>query len=228
MTVLGYYPSATRPFEGSMMTAVSSALENRDGKFHGCKIEATTLHPMMHANLAQWPGDPAGMKRQLAMFNHGVPLVVLTRDRDRGRVTVDEDGEPHVEYTISECDGASAAEGLVAAARILVATGAHTVVTGQVDVPMFKVPSNDVAHPETVAHCERIARAGVKPLRAGMFSAHQMGTARMSTAPNRGVTNARGKVWGVDGLYVADGSLFPSPSGVNPMVTIYAVAYSVA
>ncbi|KAJ3352101.1 hypothetical protein GGF32_003903 [Allomyces javanicus] len=228
MTVLGYYPSAMRPFEGSMMTAVSPALESRDGAFHGCKIEATTLHPMMHANLAQWPGDPAEMKRQLAMFDCAVPLVVLVRDRDRGRVSLDEDGEPRVEYAISEFDGASAAKGLVAATRILVATGAHTVVTGQVDVPMFKVPSMDVAHLETVDYCDRIARAGVKPLRTGMFSAHQMGTARMSPTPSGGVTNARGKVWGVDGLYVADGSLFPSPSGVNPMVTIYAVAYSVA
>ena len=34
----------------------------------------------------------------------------------------------------------------------------------------------------------------------------------------------RGQVWGTEGLYVADASVFPSASGVNPMVTTMAIA----
>jgi choline dehydrogenase-like flavoprotein len=34
-------------------------------------------------------------------------------------------------------------------------------------------------------------------------------------------------VFGVKGLYVADASLFPLSSGVNPMVTVMALAQSV-
>lgn len=37
-----------------------------------------------------------------------------------------------------------------------------------------------------------------------------------------------GEVWDVSGLYIADGSAFPTPSGVNPMVTIYAMSYLTA
>jgi choline dehydrogenase-like flavoprotein len=55
-------------------------------------------------------------------------------------------------------------------------------------------------------------------------SAHQMGTCRMSSDPRKGVVDARGKVWDVEGLYVADASVFPSASGVNPMVTNMGIA----
>jgi len=48
-------------------------------------------------------------------------------------------------------------------------------------------------------------------------SAHQMGTCRMGTSPRNSVVDDHGRVWGKKNLYVADASLFPSCSGVNPM-----------
>jgi cholesterol oxidase len=57
-----------------------------------------------------------------------------------------------------------------------------------------------------------------------MYSIHLMGTARMSENPRRGVTDSFGAVHGVPGLVVADASLFPGPTGVNPMETVIALA----
>jgi choline dehydrogenase-like flavoprotein len=57
---------------------------------------------------------------------------------------------------------------------------------------------------------------------------HPMGTARMASDPSRGATDATGALRGVESLYVADASLFPNSTAVNPMMTIIAVSTRVA
>jgi choline dehydrogenase-like flavoprotein len=46
----------------------------------------------------------------------------------------------------------------------------------------------------------------------------------MGNNPKDSVTNAWGQVHGTPWLYVADGSLFPDSSHVNPYLTIMALA----
>lgn len=50
----------------------------------------------------------------------------------------------------------------------------------------------------------------------------------MGREPGRSVVGETGNVHGVRGLYVADASTFPTSSGVNPMITIMAIADHVA
>jgi choline dehydrogenase-like flavoprotein len=57
---------------------------------------------------------------------------------------------------------------------------------------------------------------------------HPLGTARMDADPAYGVVAPSGAVHGYEDLYIADGSLFPSSIGVNPMMTIIAMAARVA
>ena len=47
----------------------------------------------------------------------------------------------------------------------------------------------------------------------------------MGRSPTDSVCDPAGQVWGTPGLYVMDGSAFPTASGVNPMVTIEALAH---
>ena len=63
---------------------------------------------------------------------------------------------------------------------------------------------------------ERIPLAGV---------AHQNGTIRFGNDPQTSVIGPDHQAHEVKGLFVADGSAFPSASGVNPMITIMAMAH---
>jgi choline dehydrogenase-like flavoprotein len=54
---------------------------------------------------------------------------------------------------------------------------------------------------------------------------HQAGTCRMGSDPGRSVTDTWGRVWGHDGVTVADGSLHVTNGGVNPVLTILALAW---
>jgi len=67
--------------------------------------------------------------------------------------------------------------------------------------------------------------AGWGNSQVALFSFHIMGTARLGDSANVSATNPDGETWEVKNLYVMDGSSFPSASGVNPMISIEAVAH---
>jgi len=74
----------------------------------------------------------------------------------------------------------------------------------------------------------KVQRAGLVVNKIGLFSAHQMGTCRLGGDRAHSVLAHTGESWDVRNLYVADASTFPTPSGVNPMITIQAIAYHIA
>jgi cholesterol oxidase len=57
---------------------------------------------------------------------------------------------------------------------------------------------------------------------------HPLGGCRMAKDATEGVADEYGRVFGYDGLYIADASLIPGSLGVNPSLTISALALRVA
>jgi len=57
---------------------------------------------------------------------------------------------------------------------------------------------------------------------------HQLGTTRMAGNPRNGVVDETCRVHGIDNLYVAGGSVFPSGGYMNPTLTIVALAVRLA
>lgn len=59
-------------------------------------------------------------------------------------------------------------------------------------------------------------------------TAHPLGGCRMASSATEGVVDAFGEVFGCENLFVIDGAVIPSALGVNPSLTIAAVAESIA
>ena len=64
-------------------------------------------------------------------------------------------------------------------------------------------------------------------VRGAPLTAHILGGCRMARGPEDGVVDSRGQVFGYPGLYVVDGSVVPVNLGVNPSLTITALAESI-
>ncbi|MEZ4239692.1 MAG: GMC family oxidoreductase [Myxococcota bacterium] len=61
-----------------------------------------------------------------------------------------------------------------------------------------------------------------------VHTAHPLGGARMAEDPLDGVVDPNGEAWGNPNLFVVDGAILPSALGVNPSLTIAAVAEAIA
>ena len=94
----------------------------------------------------------------------------------------------------------------------------------------FELLRGDLAHQAigqlTLAPGEADIEAVVR--RDGAYGGHHIGTARMSSSPTSGVVDADGKVFGVNNLYVAGSSVFPTSSQANPTLTIVALSLRLA
>jgi cholesterol oxidase len=67
-------------------------------------------------------------------------------------------------------------------------------------------------------------QAGPSTMLSRMVTVHPLGGVPMGRTPGQGVVDSYGEVFGYPGLFVADGSIMPGPVGVNPALTIAAVA----
>jgi choline dehydrogenase-like flavoprotein len=150
-------------------------------------------------------------------YRHLAQVGLMVSDSSRGRVRSlggrvgralgGAAGGPLITYDLDERDLGRFRAGIARMGELLRAAGAR-----EVYLPL----------PEGVAP----QRVRAKDLRLMAF--HPLGTARAHADPTRGVVDADLQVHGVQGLHIADGSVVPSSLGVNPQITIMALATRLA
>jgi choline dehydrogenase-like flavoprotein len=100
------------------------------------------------------------------------------------------------------------------------------------DYDAARTPAALAEHQRLVSSFRQaLLRAGLLPFsqRIGIAgTAHVSGTLSAGEDPRASVVDAEGRVHGMRGLYVVDGSVLPRSSRVNPSLTIYAWSLRVA
>lgn len=138
--------------------------------------------------------------RNLAMFG------LMVSDSSRGSVR-SLGGRPLIRYDLCEEDVARFRTGLARLEELFRAAGAR-----EVYLPL--------------PHGVRPERARARDLKPMAF--HPLGTARADARPAHGVVDGDLQLHGARGVHVADGSVVPSALGVNPQLTIMALATRLA
>lgn len=142
----------------------------------------------------------------MASYRRLAQMGLMVSDRSRGRVRAVA-GRPLIRYDLDAADVARFRAGLARLRALLEAAGAR-----EVYLPL----------PPGVA--PEAARA--RDLRLMAF--HPLGTARAHADPRAGVVDGDLQLHGAPGIHVADGSVVPGPPGVNPQLTIMALATRLA
>ncbi|MDP9018098.1 MAG: GMC family oxidoreductase [Candidatus Eremiobacteraeota bacterium] len=213
--VLARFEEPIDPWSGPMQSYLIDEFGDVD-KGYGVKLEAVPAHPGLGALAIPWLGNLDHAERMREM-RHYCALIALVRDRGEGRITTK--GAPKITYALDRYDAGHLRLGIQKLAQVALAAGATRVQT------VHNTPLECNSHAEASTFERAVARAPMQANRIGLFSAHQMGTARMHADVRQGVVDASGRVYGYDGLYIADSSVFPLASGVNPMLTIMAIAH---
>jgi choline dehydrogenase-like flavoprotein len=138
--------------------------------------------------------------RKLVLFG------LMVSDSSRGSVRALA-GRPLIRYDLTQDDLMRFRKGLALMRELFDAAGAREVY----------LPLPQGVRPE---------HARLRDLKLMAF--HPLGTARADARPTHGVIDGDLAVHGVEGVYVADGSAAPSSLGVNPQLTIMALATRLA
>ena len=172
--------------------------------FYGPPQLSAPAYPYHGAELTRW------MDAQARVVQYGF----MVRDRNVGRVRRGPGGLPSIHYDITPDVLDLFRKAAAILAELLLRGGAQEVLTGI--RPALKV--------KTLAEARALADLELKPADFQAMAFHPLGTCRMGASAASAVVDFEHRVFGTDNLYVMDGASVPTSLGVNPQVTIMAMA----
>jgi choline dehydrogenase-like flavoprotein len=234
--VAGLMPSPIDMWHGPMQGVRSPEFGRDERERNAYVIESAPGHPGLLALALPWAGT-AAHAATMHEVRAVLPLIAVTRDGGRGRVTRTRAGHVRIDYELDRIGIATLRHATVRLARLARAAGAGDIVVCATPEIRFRPIQGSAAADDAAFErfVDGLATMDFGPNRGSVFSAHQMGTVRMGGRRVDHVCDPAGRVRAsrrrnrvIRGLYVADASLFPTAIGVNPMLTVMALARRVS
>ncbi|MCI4348053.1 MAG: GMC family oxidoreductase, partial [Thermoplasmata archaeon] len=157
-------------------------------------------------------------------YARSTATIVLLRERSRGRVSLDGHGETRVDYALNAADQEDVKRGIQETGRVLAAAGAKSLVTIHSLPVDVRAAGDHLTERELQQFLDGVRERSLAPNRCMQFSAHLMGSCPMGDDARVSAVQPTGELWSLSNVFVADASVFPTAPGVNPMITIMAMA----
>ncbi len=179
----------------------------------GFVIETASVPPEAIFSAMPFIGKKAvEILKNMAHFTSSGAMI---RDSSKGRVKPGDEDHVNITYFVNEDDRRKYIEGMSKIALLLLKAGAKWV-RPAIYTEEFIYSESDILHVLSHKH--------LKPEHIFLYASHPQGTARMGTMKDRTVTDMNGETHEVKGLFIVDASVFPLAAGVNPQLTIMALA----
>ncbi len=217
---VGIFDQEIAAYSGAPQSVYSHQFIDRGPGKIGWFTETAPVHPVLaavsFAGFGEWHRDLIrklpNINAVVASQNDGLLLdevgaTVKLRGGNDQRLSIQYDLQP------AHFEAARAAQ--IELARIQFAAGARQVISLH-EQPVVLNSEKELS---------KLDSAPWEPVRLRIFSAHQMGGCPMGADPATSVVTPELQFRGVDNLFVADGSLFPTSLGVNPQQTIFGLAH---
>ena len=216
--VTGVYDDPVEGWRGQVQSEVSHAFADLEEEY-GFLVESCPVAPGITAAISAWSDGETHKRTYQRRFRYMAPFISVQRDRGEGQVVIDDHGRPVVRWSLTdETDRRIFKRATRELATLHRAAGAREVVT-------YFTEGLDWHEGEDFdAFLNEIEEASYDPGMAYIGCAHQMGSCRMGSDPAEAVADGRGELHDVKGVWIGDASAFPTASGVNPMISIMALA----
>jgi choline dehydrogenase-like flavoprotein len=210
----GVYDEVVNAWDGQFQALASFDFTHAvDGT--GFLVESVNVSLPFWASALPFTSGAEHKERMLRLRNVA-SWHVVTHDHGSGEVVLGDDGMPLVRWQLDdEIDRRLAARAHVELARLHHARGAQQILTFHWDDHAWTRGDDFDAY---------VARLEQASYDRTAYSAHQMGSCRMGTDPETSVADGRGALHDVAGAWIGDASALPTAPGVNPMLTVMAMA----
>lgn len=217
---LAFMPEPIEPFYGAPQSIFTDQFTWRDGVTGraGFNMEAAGAQPVVSMNF--WKGLGTEMADFARRLPHLHVLVSQIRDgfhpdSPGGEVHLRDDGSALLDYPVNDFIWDGVRSSYLAMAECQFAAGAESVHPACSDATMYRT------WPEAQA---AIAALRLRSPNVFLNSTHPLGGCAMGGDPRTSVVDTYGRHHHVKNLAVFDGSIFPTSLGVNPCLSIYALA----
>ena len=215
--VTGIYDEPQDPWYGPAMAGIVNEFAEVND-CHGYIVECVQHLPGLFTTVVPWLSG-AQHKELTRKYRYRADWVFIVKDRGAGTVTIDDNGESAHWYPFTdELDRRHFREAAVTSIRMQEAAGAQQIfLAGQPFAPWQR--GEDLE-----AFIEKVNKVPIGPGGTPVFSAHQMCSAKLGSDPQTCVAKPNGELHDTTGVWIADASGMPCCSGVNPMVSVMALA----